>query len=304
MNEALYQALLEAPDDEGPKRVFADWLMEQGDPLSEFLALSAAHRQRAPDTREAQRAQDLLIVHWKRWLGPLHRVLSRRRCVFEYGFLRRADLDLVHVDPAFAAELAAAPQWAVVNTIKLFGGTPQHRATVLASPWLRNLQHLDCTDYEERQAPAEPELPGEAPFTFQLKTLDVEGDTLDWLQHRLPTHKLDKLTLRGETPIANLLLRPTELVLVPHSQDLETLTNLVHTSLAHPRAALVVVQASFCELRLEVALRQVEATFSSMGLVQMRALPATLRRLGGDVTLHATHEGRSYRGPADLFAWK
>ena len=70
----LYKTLAEAPDDEGHCMVFADWLLERGDPMAEFLTLQLEHHKKKLDTLRAQRAQDLLIMNWKRWTGELSRV--------------------------------------------------------------------------------------------------------------------------------------------------------------------------------------------------------------------------------------
>jgi uncharacterized protein (TIGR02996 family) len=86
----LYKTLAEAPDDEGHCMVFADWLHEQGDPMAEFLTLQLEHHRKKLETLRAQRVQDLLIMNWKRWAGELSRVLHRRACVYERGFLRVA----------------------------------------------------------------------------------------------------------------------------------------------------------------------------------------------------------------------
>ena len=42
---ALLKAILERPDDDARKLVYADWLEEQGDPRSEYLRLVMKVRQ-------------------------------------------------------------------------------------------------------------------------------------------------------------------------------------------------------------------------------------------------------------------
>lgn len=69
------------PTDSGVRAVYGDWLVEQGDPRGELIAL-----QLAPPTEKSPRRIQLLIEkHWKQWLGPLadwFRVAPR----FELGF--------------------------------------------------------------------------------------------------------------------------------------------------------------------------------------------------------------------------
>src|SRR5439155_16650690 len=38
-DEAFLQAVLDAPDDDAPRLMYADWLTERGDPLGEFIRL-------------------------------------------------------------------------------------------------------------------------------------------------------------------------------------------------------------------------------------------------------------------------
>ena len=48
-DEAFLQAILEAPEDETPRLVYADWLEDQGDPRGEFIRLQAQLARLAPD---------------------------------------------------------------------------------------------------------------------------------------------------------------------------------------------------------------------------------------------------------------
>ena len=69
------------PTDASVRAVYGDWLVEQGDPRGELIAL-----QLAPATDKSPRRIQLLIEkHWKQWLGPLadwFKVAPR----FELGF--------------------------------------------------------------------------------------------------------------------------------------------------------------------------------------------------------------------------
>ena len=40
--EELLAAVFAAPDDDAPRRVYADWLLERGDPRGEFIQLQCA----------------------------------------------------------------------------------------------------------------------------------------------------------------------------------------------------------------------------------------------------------------------
>src|SRR6185436_17673072 len=69
--DALLQAVLAAPDDDAPRLVFADWLLERGDPLGEFITLQyLVHNQRrAPTQAEFHRERVLVRAHARAWLG-------------------------------------------------------------------------------------------------------------------------------------------------------------------------------------------------------------------------------------------
>ena len=73
---AFVQAILDAPDDDTPRLIFADWLEEHGDGArAEFIRLQC-DRERLPagDVRHrflVEREQELLGAHWEAWVGPL-----------------------------------------------------------------------------------------------------------------------------------------------------------------------------------------------------------------------------------------
>jgi uncharacterized protein (TIGR02996 family) len=73
--EALEAALAAEPDDFAAHMAYADFLMEQGDPRGEFIAVQLALEDptRSPDERKKlrQREQSLLEKHEREWLGEL-----------------------------------------------------------------------------------------------------------------------------------------------------------------------------------------------------------------------------------------
>jgi len=57
---AFLKAILEKPDDDSRKLVYADWLEEQGDPRAEYLRLTVKARQeRVVSPEQRQRHQEL-----------------------------------------------------------------------------------------------------------------------------------------------------------------------------------------------------------------------------------------------------
>lgn len=87
--ERLLAAIRDAPaDDDQPRLVYADWLLERGDPRGELISTQCALTRTADDApgREAleRRVEDLLAQHRERWCGGLEEL---ERGWFERGFL-------------------------------------------------------------------------------------------------------------------------------------------------------------------------------------------------------------------------
>src|SRR4051812_1415999 len=104
--DALFQAILAAPDDDAPRLVYADWLDEHGDPdRAEFIRVQCRlarvpfYEAGYPALRD--RAAELYVRHmteWRLdWLPP--------RQVFRRGFVEevplRADLFARHARALF-----------------------------------------------------------------------------------------------------------------------------------------------------------------------------------------------------------
>lgn len=75
MREAFENALRDNPDDLAGWCAFADWLVEQGDPLGEFMqvqiALESESRPKQERDRLKAREAELLKAHEPEWLGAL-----------------------------------------------------------------------------------------------------------------------------------------------------------------------------------------------------------------------------------------
>jgi len=89
-DEAFLQAILESPEDDTPRLVYADWLDEHGDPArAEFIRLQCRIEDTSLDDPSLPdllgRACRLHIAHANEWLGELRRWLVR--WTFHRGFL-------------------------------------------------------------------------------------------------------------------------------------------------------------------------------------------------------------------------
>ena len=50
-DDAFLQAIIENPDDDAPRLLYADWLEERGDPRGEFIRVQCAWREWTSTTR-------------------------------------------------------------------------------------------------------------------------------------------------------------------------------------------------------------------------------------------------------------
>jgi uncharacterized protein (TIGR02996 family) len=82
-DEAFLRAIIENPDDDGLRLMYADWLEEHGDPRGEFIRVQVAlagmpeHYPRRGELEARERA--LLKEHRVEWLGPLRDLAEDRQ---------------------------------------------------------------------------------------------------------------------------------------------------------------------------------------------------------------------------------
>jgi uncharacterized protein (TIGR02996 family) len=74
-----------APDDDAPRSIYADWLIERGDPLGTFIALQLARAQKR-DPVVSEEEQKLLDAHWSAWVGEASAIFESYQVAFERGF--------------------------------------------------------------------------------------------------------------------------------------------------------------------------------------------------------------------------
>jgi uncharacterized protein (TIGR02996 family) len=198
---SFLQAILEEPEEDGVRLVYADWLEERGDTdRAEFIRVQCElARIGAADPRRRElafRERVLLKKHERAWLGPLRGALKRWQ--FRRGFLGEAHLDarkfLDHQDALFrfgpvyhvhfqgaSAHLPALvgsvyfPQLAAVDLSYNFlndaavealaGGPYLHRLLIL------RLAHNFLRDRGAQAVAASPHLPN-------LALLDLTGNLI------------------------------------------------------------------------------------------------------------------------------
>ena len=130
----LLEAIVAAPDDDAPRQVYADWLMEKGDPRGELIALSCTLARGEANDEVIERERALLAQHHAAWTAPLRAIASSAGFAFRRGFVEHVQA----YDPrTFTAAICdalfeAAP---LVRSLALQGGS--QRAYEVAASWQR-----------------------------------------------------------------------------------------------------------------------------------------------------------------------
>lgn len=107
----------QAPSDDGPREVFADWLLERGDPWGELITLQIARWRQGPATTKSRRERALLDEHAREWMGPLEPVVLSTNARFERGFLYGCKVHWRRL--AAAPALMTHPAWATVREFEI-----------------------------------------------------------------------------------------------------------------------------------------------------------------------------------------
>lgn len=118
-------------DDDGPRQVLADYLLDRGDPRGEYLAL-ALEPALGADGRARRDA--LLAEHQWSWIDPLALAIPRDHARFERGLLAAAD---VFVEPADLPAIEHAVAWASVERLHFLPGSAD-----FVSPVMRALHEV------------------------------------------------------------------------------------------------------------------------------------------------------------------
>jgi uncharacterized protein (TIGR02996 family) len=133
-------AIVEDPDDDTPRLIYADWLEERGDPRGEFIRVQCElARSNQPTPRHFQlldREKQLLALHRKDWDAPLRQLCTS--FTYRRGFIETARLQTTHF-LAHAGEMFTATP---LLGLRLSLPGPLI-ADVVRVPWLSRLRLLD-----------------------------------------------------------------------------------------------------------------------------------------------------------------
>lgn len=131
----LLAAVLATPADDAPRAVYADWLLERGDPRGEFITLQLALARRANAAKQA-RADALLARHRLEWTEALRQLSLKQR--FERGFVFELELKAT----TFVLEAARLFSLAPLTSVILRAAELPVLKKVVALPQLSRLTHL------------------------------------------------------------------------------------------------------------------------------------------------------------------
>jgi uncharacterized protein (TIGR02996 family) len=109
-----------APDDDGPRTVYADWLIERGDPRGELISLQLGRARGQTTSAGKLRERTLLAKYARAWIGEIEPAVAKTRFAFERGFLWRCGGQWQTL--AARPELMTHPAWATVREYTLASG--------------------------------------------------------------------------------------------------------------------------------------------------------------------------------------
>ncbi len=125
----LLQVFVAARDD-APRRVLADYLIEQDDPRGEYISLALSEL----DQEGRERRDALLEEHRWSWLQPLGAVIPKAHARFERGLLASADVE-VGLDDLAVVENAIG--WGAIEKLHFLPGSVH-----FVSPVMRALREV------------------------------------------------------------------------------------------------------------------------------------------------------------------
>lgn len=143
-NRGLLQAVLDAPGEDGPRQVIADWYMEQGNPRGEFIhaqLMLSGRRSMVPMRRKQfrDREKTLLSEHESAWMAPVTDMLGRSQGhEFRRGFL---DHLCAKIDPLVRFGEAIWRTEPVVS-VEVLGAGPASCELLAQAPFLPKLTRL------------------------------------------------------------------------------------------------------------------------------------------------------------------
>lgn len=203
---ALLRSILEQPDEDAARLMYADWLEERGDARGEFIRVQC-ELSRA-DVAEARRVElevrewQLQAAHERDWVGPLRGWVESWQ--FRRGFVEEVTLSardfLEHAEDMF--------QWTPLRSVRLFAAA-ECIPELAACPYLSRLARLDLSSNNLGNAGVQ--VLAVSPQLSVLDALDLRGNNIETLGARALTEsphltRLTSLDLR-DNPIGAVCIQ-------------------------------------------------------------------------------------------------
>ncbi|MDP1829160.1 MAG: TIGR02996 domain-containing protein [Archangium sp.] len=141
--------LAEAPRDDARRALFTDWLLEQGSPRGEFMALQRSGRPLTP--KETKRVGALQKKHEREWLGSLHGGHRKGTARYVDGVLCEIELSMWRGSEVPPSD---EPRLATLKRLELDGGTNLPLGAMFAAPVWHRLESLTAPLWVLEQVPA------------------------------------------------------------------------------------------------------------------------------------------------------
>jgi uncharacterized protein (TIGR02996 family) len=205
--EALLAAIYDAPGDLAARAVYADWLLDRGDPRGELITLQL--REVVTKEQEA-RARELVDAHAEQWIGRLTEITTWIE--FEGGFLARCGLSRI---PKWAI---GRREWATVKHIGISDDWSRDIGPLVTHETMKSLESLRvpsrafvallASSYTARMPVRRMTLDGnvtasqwttleQAPLFAQLRELDIRGGVENATQIPASRYERVSMTLHG-----------------------------------------------------------------------------------------------------------
>jgi uncharacterized protein (TIGR02996 family) len=209
-HDALLAAIADAPEDDAPRLVYADWLLQRDDELErargEYIVI-ACTRARSPEL-EARMAE-LRSRHEERWLGPVADVTRGWPRLWSRGVLEACSLE--RFERGVTAQAIGHPIWRTLRVLEVRGYwlAPEDRVRLVCQPALAKLHGLHASP-ELLEAMAAH---SDAPRVTELAIHERSAGPSDSLFSLISSHprfaKLRRLHLSRENPdVIPRLVRP------------------------------------------------------------------------------------------------
>jgi uncharacterized protein (TIGR02996 family) len=172
-HDTFLQAIIDDPDDDGLRLVYADWLEERGDPRGEFIRVQIdLARTPEDDPRRGEleaRERELLNEHEADWAGLIPRCVNQRR--FQRGFVAGIEIAAkAFSETATLFRLFPIQHLSVLGPFRL-GKTPLRK--MATSPHLARLASLSIRGGYYAVGPDEVVALANSPYLGRLTTLGL-----------------------------------------------------------------------------------------------------------------------------------